>query len=126
MRRIRLFWKSIFDVRAGEGVRTLFMALHLLCVLFAYYILKPVSRGLFLTKFDIDKLPYLYILIALVGGILVSTWWVPGLRSTLAAGGPWLLILAVGYRLSGGSSRIRESASRRHHGDDHSESVSSG
>jgi len=37
---------------------------------------------------------------ALVGGILVSTWWVPGLRSTLVAGGPWLLLLAIGYLLS--------------------------
>jgi L-asparagine transporter-like permease len=37
---------------------------------------------------------------ALVGGILVSTWWVPGLQSTLVAGGPWLLLLAVGYRFS--------------------------
>jgi AAT family amino acid transporter len=37
---------------------------------------------------------------ALIGGILLSTWWVPGLRSTLVAGGPWLLLLAVGYRLS--------------------------
>ena len=38
---------------------------------------------------------------ALVGGILVSTWWVPDLESTLVAGGPWLLLLAVGFRLSG-------------------------
>ena len=37
---------------------------------------------------------------ALIGGILLSTWWVPGLRSTLVAGGPWLILLAVGYRLS--------------------------
>ena len=36
----------------------------------------------------------------MVAGILVSTWWVPGLESTLVAGGPWLLLLAVGYRLS--------------------------
>jgi L-asparagine transporter-like permease len=36
----------------------------------------------------------------LVGGILVSTRWVPGLESTLLAGGPWLLLLAIGYRLS--------------------------
>jgi amino acid transporter, AAT family len=33
----------------------------------------------------------------LVGGILVSTWWVPGLESTLVAGGPWLALLAIGY-----------------------------
>ncbi len=37
---------------------------------------------------------------ALVGGILISTWWVPGLESTLAAGVPWLLLLSVGYRLA--------------------------
>ena len=35
---------------------------------------------------------------ALVTAILASTWWVPGLRSTLVAGGPWLLLLAIGYR----------------------------
>ncbi len=37
---------------------------------------------------------------ALIVAILVSTWWVPDLRSTLLAGGPWLLLLAIGYRLS--------------------------
>jgi amino acid transporter, AAT family len=43
-----------------------------------------------------------YVGAALVAAILVSTWWVPGLRSTLIAGGPWLLLLAIGYRLSAG------------------------
>jgi len=37
---------------------------------------------------------------ALIGAILVSTWWVPALRSTLIAGGPWMLLLAVGYRVT--------------------------
>jgi AAT family amino acid transporter len=37
---------------------------------------------------------------ALVAGILMSTWWLPDLRSTLIAGGPWLLLLAIGYWLS--------------------------
>ena len=36
----------------------------------------------------------------LIAAILVSTWWVPDLRSTLVAGGPWLLLLAIGYRIS--------------------------
>jgi L-asparagine transporter-like permease len=36
----------------------------------------------------------------LIAAILVSTWWVPGLRSTLLAGGPWLLLLAIGYWVS--------------------------
>lgn len=34
----------------------------------------------------------------LVGAILISTWWAPGLQPTLLAGGPWLLLLFIGYR----------------------------
>jgi L-asparagine transporter-like permease len=36
----------------------------------------------------------------LVAGILLSTWWAPGLQSTLLAGGPWLALLALGYSVS--------------------------
>ncbi len=43
---------------------------------------------------------------ALLMGILLSTWWAPGLRSTLIAGGPWLLLLAIGYRLSAARSSV--------------------
>src|SRR5947209_252909 len=68
--RLRIFWRSVFDVRPGEYMRTTCLTLYLMLVLFAYYILKPVSRALFLNNFDIDKLPWLYILIAGVGGIL--------------------------------------------------------
>jgi len=42
----------------------------------------------------------------LVGGILVSTWWVPGLESTLVAGGPWLALLAVGYWMRPSRARV--------------------
>ncbi|MBI3400148.1 MAG: amino acid permease [Acidobacteria bacterium] len=37
---------------------------------------------------------------SLVFGILASTWWVPDLKSTLLAGGPWLALLGIGYRLT--------------------------
>jgi AAA family ATP:ADP antiporter len=60
----------MFDVREGEAARVTWMALYLVCVLFAYYILKAVSRAMFLASFDIDKLPWLYILIAAFGGIM--------------------------------------------------------
>jgi ATP:ADP antiporter, AAA family len=59
----------MFDIRPGEHLRTWSMFFYLLSVLFAYYILKPVSRSMFLTKFDPDKLPQLYILIAVFGGV---------------------------------------------------------
>jgi AAT family amino acid transporter len=37
---------------------------------------------------------------ALMLAVLVTTWWAPGLRGTLLAAGPWLLVLAIGYRAS--------------------------
>src|SRR5579884_1030499 len=69
--KLRSFWRSLFDVRKGEGLRLTLMTLYLALVLFAYYILKPVSRAIFLSALDIDKLPWLYILIASVGGVFV-------------------------------------------------------
>lgn len=60
----------MFDVRPGEYLRITCLTFYLMLVLFAYYILKPVSRSIFLNKFDIDKLPWLYVLIAAVGGVL--------------------------------------------------------
>ncbi|HLZ91220.1 MAG TPA: amino acid permease [Candidatus Acidoferrum sp.] len=35
--------------------------------------------------------------LAALGAVLVSTWWVPGLRITLTAGLPWLLFITVCY-----------------------------
>src|SRR5215469_5639369 len=70
LKRLRSLRRQLFDIRPGEHVRTWAMFAYLLFVLFAYYIVKPVSRALFLTTFDIDKLPQLYILIAIFGGIL--------------------------------------------------------
>jgi hypothetical protein len=32
--------------------------------------------------------------------LLASTWWAPGLRITLLAGVPWLLVLGFGYAVS--------------------------
>lgn len=70
MKQLRHLKRQMFDIRPGEHLRTWSMFCYLLFVLFAYYIVKPVSRAMFLTKFDIDKLPSLYILIAIAGGIL--------------------------------------------------------
>jgi ATP/ADP translocase len=70
MQKLRTIWRHFFEIRPGELGRTVPMFFYLLFVLFAYYILKPVSRAMFLNKFEIDKLPWLYILIAVFGGIL--------------------------------------------------------
>jgi L-asparagine transporter-like permease len=40
-----------------------------------------------------------YVGAVLIAAILVSTWWVSALQSTLLSGGPWLVLLVVGYRI---------------------------
>jgi|GEM_PF-2520697 len=67
---VRSAMRAMFDVRPGEVGRVVFMSLYLLFVLFAYYIIKTASRSLFLSKFDIEKLPYLMLLIACASGVL--------------------------------------------------------
>jgi ATP:ADP antiporter, AAA family len=81
--RLRALLRRLFDIRPGEHVRTWSMFFYLLFVLFAYYIVKPVSRAMFLTTFDIDKLPELYILIAIFGGILAYLYSKLAVRSSL-------------------------------------------
>jgi L-asparagine transporter-like permease len=35
--------------------------------------------------------------LAAMVGIIVTTWWVPGLRVTLQSGIPWLMLLTLGW-----------------------------
>jgi L-asparagine transporter-like permease len=42
-----------------------------------------------------------------MAGVLFSTWWVPGLRITLTAGVPWLLLISLCYLIW---SRTRQSS----------------
>src|SRR5437879_7312250 len=99
MRQLRMLWRSFFDIRQGEYLRTVFVALYLLFILFAYYILKPISRALFLSKFDIEKLPYLMILIACVGGFLAYLYTRLAVKSSLPAAVAWSTALSIGSLL---------------------------
>lgn len=96
MAKIRALWRNLFDVREGERLRTLFMSLYFLFALFSYYILKPASRALFLNKFDIDKLPYLYILIAAAGGLMAYGYTKIALKVSLQAAVTWSTAIIVG------------------------------
>jgi ATP/ADP translocase len=60
------------EVRRDERARTALVFFYLLCVLMAYYVLKPSSRSLFLTRFDKEHLPYLYLVIAVSGGVMAA------------------------------------------------------
>ena len=87
--------KKLFDIRPGEHLRTWSMFLYLLFVLFAYYILKPVSRSMFLTQFDADKLPWLYILIAGFGGLFAYLYSRLATRTSLGAAVFWTMSISV-------------------------------
>jgi AAA family ATP:ADP antiporter len=95
MRKLKNLLRTTFDVREGERLRTLFMALYLLAVLFAYYILKPAAKAMFLTRFKIDEVPYLYILIAIVGGLLATVYTKMAVRVSLRAAVAWATAIAV-------------------------------
>lgn len=91
MRTFRNLWRNIYDVRPGERIRTLFMFLYLLLVLFSYYILKPVSQAMFLNRFDIEDLPILIILVAIVAGLLAYLYSKAALRTSLSNAVNWTM-----------------------------------
>jgi len=88
-------FRNLFDVRQGEHRRLWSMFFYLLFVLFAYYVVKPVSRAMFLTKFDVDKLPLLYILIAIFGGILAYFYSKVASKVSLQAAVTWAMGLSI-------------------------------
>src|SRR3974390_1711386 len=95
MDKLRSAWRHLFDVRPGEYRRTIFMGLYLFFVLCAYYVLKAASESLFLTKFDIDKLPNLYILMAIFGGALAYVYSKVAARTSLATAVTWTMFLSI-------------------------------
>jgi AAA family ATP:ADP antiporter len=95
MRKLTAAWRSLFDVRPGEYRRTVFMSLYLLFVLFAYYVLKSASESMFLNKFDIDKLPNLYILMAIFGGALAYVYSKLAARTSLRTAVTWTMFLSI-------------------------------
>ena len=84
----------MFDVREGELALTLLMAFYLLFVMFAYYVLKPVSRAMFLSEFKVDKLPLLNIFIAIGGAAIAYVFSKFVARASLASAVSWTMGIA--------------------------------
>src|SRR5690242_19126785 len=94
MQKLRSIWKGMFDVRTGEFGRTAFMALYLICILFAYYILKSASRAMFLSKFDPEKLPSLTMLIGVAGGLFAYLYSKLAIKASLKVAVTWAMAIA--------------------------------
>lgn len=95
MSKFKAVWRTLFDVRPGEAVRTAYMALYLLLVMVAYYILKPVSAAMFLNKLPISQLPYLYILCAVAGGFVAQFYTRIALKASLQVAVGWAMSISV-------------------------------
>lgn len=65
---------KIVDMRTGEGFRAFAMFAYFFSVIAAYYVVKPATRSLFIQNLGADKLPFVYILTALVIGVVVAGW----------------------------------------------------
>ncbi|MCB2230927.1 HEAT repeat domain-containing protein [bacterium] len=72
MNAVRNFIRSFADIRRGELGLTLLMLVNILAIMITYYFLKPARDSLFLTKFDADRLPWVFILTALVAAPIVT------------------------------------------------------
>jgi ATP/ADP translocase len=69
---IRSRIERIVDIRPGEGARTALMFLTILLLIASYTTTKAVRDAVFLSKFGLTELSYMYIVIAVVAGVVVT------------------------------------------------------
>lgn len=62
--------QKLFDIRQGELSRTALLFSYSFLIIASYYILKPMTRSLFLKNQGPAELPYVYMLVALVVGVV--------------------------------------------------------
>ncbi len=60
------FLRQLFDIREGEGTDVFLMFSYGALIIASLSILKPVRNSLFITRFGVEQLPYVYMLVALV------------------------------------------------------------
>jgi AAA family ATP:ADP antiporter len=58
-------------IREGEALRACLMFAYIFLIITSLQILKPVRNSLFLTKFGVGQLPYVYLLVGVVVGTVI-------------------------------------------------------
>jgi AAA family ATP:ADP antiporter len=69
MFQVRKILNRFFEIREGEYLRTFLMFFYLLLTIASYITSSPARDSLFLKKLGADRLPYVYLLIAIVVGV---------------------------------------------------------
>ncbi len=67
---MRSFLRKVVDIREGELGRTMIMFGYIFLIISSYLILKPMTRSLFLKNLGPAQLPFVYMLVALVVGVV--------------------------------------------------------
>lgn len=68
---MRKLIKKIFDIREGEGFKAFLMFSYIFLIIASLMIVKPIRNSLFLTNFGVERLPYAYVLVAVVAAFVV-------------------------------------------------------
>ena len=71
---IRSRIERVIDIRPGEGARTALMFFTMLLLIASYTTTKAVRDAVFLSKFGLTELSYMYIGIAVVAGVVVTAY----------------------------------------------------
>ncbi len=74
------FLSSTFDIREGEYKRVLLMQLNIFLIIFVLLIIKPVVNAQFLSVVGVDKLPVVFLLVAITA-MIVSTLYARAMNS---------------------------------------------
>ena len=74
IRSLMIVIRRFLDVRSGEAARIGFMAIFLFFLIAANNVIKIVRDALFLSRFPIAQLPYVYLLAALVAGVVIGVY----------------------------------------------------
>lgn len=69
---MRKIFRRLFDIREGEGIRTSLMFTILFLFVACLMIVKPIRNSLFLVRFGVEKLPYVFVLVALFSAAVAS------------------------------------------------------
>ena len=68
---MKLMFQRAFDIRKGEWLRAWLMFSYIFLIIASLMIVKPIRNSLFLTRFGAERLPYVYILVAIVAAFVV-------------------------------------------------------
>jgi ATP:ADP antiporter, AAA family len=72
LRALTIDIRQLLDVRPGEAARIGFMAAFLFFLLAANNVIKIVRDALFLSRFPITQLPYVYLMAAALAGVVIG------------------------------------------------------